>query len=75
MEDNTSNTMREWTVGKHVKIHSNISDHEFEIGQVVEIVGYDDKANWRCSDGNETWWVEEDEATVCEPPNTKAKER
>lgn len=63
----------EWAVGKHVKIHSNISGHEFEIGQVVKIVDYDDDgcgADWTCSDGKANWWVREDEATVCEPPSS-----
>jgi hypothetical protein len=74
MKDNTSNTMRDWAVGKHVKIHSHIHGHKFKIGQVVEIVAdpEGDCWPWLCSDGKDEWWVDEGEATVCEPPNTEA---
>lgn len=51
-------------VGKSVKIHSNISEHGFEIGQVVEIVGYTDETQWICSDGVDEWSVEKFEATL-----------
>jgi hypothetical protein len=64
-------TMREFAkfaIGKHVRIHDRIHGHEFEIGQVVQIVNHDNKyaQPWLCSDGEENWWIGEDEATVCE---------
>jgi hypothetical protein len=73
LSDNSTTDKKpsEWAVGKQVKIHSHIHWHEFKIGQVVEIVKQP-KSNglglpWRCSDGDKTWWIGEDEATLCDP--------
>lgn len=57
----------EFAVGKKVMICGQKHGHEFEIGQVVEIVGYDEDARvlrWVCKNGEERWWISEDEATV-----------
>ena len=57
-----------FAVGKKVKIHDRTHGHQFKIGQVVEIVSYDEKdrvLHWRCRGevGGE-WWISEHEATV-----------
>ena len=52
-------------VGIEVKITKRIHGHEFEIGDVVEIVEKEidgDDVLWWCSNGVHKWCIDEDEA-------------
>lgn len=54
-------------VGIEVKITKRLHGHEFEIGEVVEIVGEEIDGNdifWWCSNGTEKWCIEADEAEI-----------
>lgn len=53
-------------IGKRVKINSCIHGHDFDIGQIVEIVDYEPSqtTSWLCTDGTNSWWIGEQEADL-----------
>ena len=54
-------------VGDKVKIVENQADHGFKIGEIVEIVKMDDtEVPYRCSNGEENWWVREEDIKLAE---------
>lgn len=60
-------TMRDFAVGKHVKIRDRKYGHKFKIGQVVKLIHYDDLSmDWTCRSAEGEWSIREEEATVCE---------
>ena len=66
---NNSNTIHESTfaVGKKLKVEHCFYGHEFNIGEVVTIIGHDgeDTTSWLCTNGKKNWWLTDSEASVC----------
>ena len=59
------NISNHFSIGLNVKITHCIKGHDFKIGEIVELVDFDDNM-WiaRNKKGNE-WYINEEEASVC----------
>lgn len=56
-----------YKVGDKVKIVENQAKHGFKIGEIVEIVKRDDtEIPYRCYNGEEHWWVREEDIKLAE---------
>ena len=56
-----------WEEGKSVRITHCIYGHEFEIGEVVQIVDYygdGGRAEWYCTNGKTYWYISENEGEL-----------
>ena len=54
--------MTNYKVGQKVVITDKVTNHSFEIGQVVKLMFYDDtSAEWEVEDGNDYYYLIEDE--------------
>lgn len=53
-----------WKPGRKAKIIACTSGHEFEIGEIITIVEWEEDS-WKCvNDKGKYWWVDEHEAEV-----------
>lgn len=52
-----------WAIGRKVEVNRCFHGHDFEIGEIVEIIEHEPRetASWLCTNGKDNWWLSESE--------------
>ncbi len=59
--EDASETTLKFKKGDKVRIVDNICEHDFEIGTIVEILGFGNDNDYRATDYSDAWFVIDDE--------------